>query len=177
VYARIGVRWGIALGASVCIWTLAIHALGFYTERVQYANLFDNAVTVLPIVCVTGGLWEARKRRPFTIGRAVATGLIIGAASLVVSAPFFWYYHHSVNPHWVEYLVENQRRQLMERQADGAEVARRIEALRKSATDRAQITGQLVGTLLLSLVLSILSFAVIRQVDRVRSARASRQRV
>jgi hypothetical protein len=37
-------------------------------------------------------------------------GFLVGLISLLFVVPFFWYYHHAVNPHWVDFLVDDKIR-------------------------------------------------------------------
>lgn len=50
-------KWGIILAVSIAVWTAIVHLLGFYTDRIQYADLVDRLAVVLPVVVlIVGGL-------------------------------------------------------------------------------------------------------------------------
>ena len=46
---KVGWKWGIIFGLSICFWTIGVHLLGFYTSRVEYAQSADIAATILPV--------------------------------------------------------------------------------------------------------------------------------
>jgi hypothetical protein len=62
---RIAVKWGVALGAAVCIWTLCVHFLGWYTTDLRDGRRADQAAIVLPLV----SLYLAISERARQIGR------------------------------------------------------------------------------------------------------------
>ncbi len=60
-----------------------------------------------------------------------------------------------MNPAWLDLVVAHERVRLVATGTPAAAVAARVDQLRAGGTDAAQFRGALVGTALLSLVLSI----------------------
>lgn len=167
---RIAIKWGVLLALAIILWTLGVHLLGFYTDRIQYAALVDQVVLVLPLAILTLALLEERRRRRATL--PVGPGVLLGTAVAAVSAPFtigaLWYYHHHINPEWVSYLTTYEGQKLATEGASLDQVAARITQLQLGATDRNQVVGGLVGTLLVGLVLALVITLVLWTIDRPR---------
>jgi hypothetical protein len=155
---RVGIIWGIILGAAVCVWTLAIHSLGFYTTRIQAGQYADIAVTVLPIATMWMALRQRRhlEKRPLRIWESLVTGIAVGGTSALITAGFLWWYHHFLNPQWNELLIAWRRSTMTAAGVASEEISRVVESLRASGTDRAQFTGAIVGSIALSAILSLI---------------------
>ena len=161
---RIAVKWGIILGVAVCVWTLALHLLGWYTSDLSNGLVADQVAIALPVVVLFLALRELARglgRAP-TIKEALATGVLAGAVSIPISAGFLWIYHHYINPRWNELLIEHERLRLTNTGASAEEISRRVGAMTASGTDAAQFVGAIVGTLLISAVISILVWGLLR---------------
>lgn len=165
---RIAIKWGAVLALGIILWTIAVHLLGFYTDRVQYATLVDTIVLVLPIGVLTMALLEFRRSEggalPF--GRALLLGLGVAAVSAPFTVAFLWYYHHHVNPDWVSYLTAYEEQKLAAQGVAPAEIANAVTRLQQGGTDRAQITGGLIGTLVMGLLVTVLVTAVLKLLPR-----------
>lgn len=162
------VRWGIVLGVAVATWTMVVHLLGFYTTRVRYAEIVDRTATLLPIACVGAAVLtfdSDSPQRSLKLGRVLVIGAGVGIVSALITVPFLWFYHHAVNPRWLEFLLDNERRRAAELGLSEAAVSERLAALRRGATDRAQIVGGLLGSTVLSTLLATgwLAVALIRR--------------
>ena len=163
---KIGVKWGIIFGVAICVWTLLLHVLGFYTTRLQLGQYADIVATVIPIAILFFAIRERRARNPgqtLTIGEGVATGMLAGLVSVPITAGFLWVYHHYINPRWMDLLVAWKEEQMRAAGTASEPIRTTIEGMRASATDGAQLTGALVGTLVLSLVLSLIISAILRR--------------
>src|SRR5690242_698286 len=151
---RIAIKWGALLALGIILWTIAVHLLGFYTDKVRYATLVDSIVVILPIVTIALALLEFRRAQggalPF--GRALLVGLGVAVVSAPFTVAFLWYYHHYVNPEWVSYLTAYEQQRLAAQGVAPAEIANAVTRLQQGSTDKAQITGGLIGTLLMGLV-------------------------
>jgi hypothetical protein len=154
---RVSIKWGIILAAALALWTLAIHALGIYTSRVQYAEIVDQVVVIVPLVVLTLALLEYRRDRSgsLPIWRGAAIGLGVAAFSAPMTVGFMWMYHHYVNPNWLSILVAHKRQEMSASGAAPDAIATAIAQLQQSGTDRNQIVGGLVGTVVMGLVLSV----------------------
>lgn len=171
---RSAIKWGLLLALAIILWTAAVHLLGFYTDRIQYAALVDQVVIVLPLTLLTLALLEERRRLG---GRLpIARGVLFGTAVAAVSAPLtigaLWYYHHYVNPEWVTYLTTYEAKKMLAQGVPPDQIASRITRLQQGASDRSQVTGGLIGTVLMGVVLSLVISAVLWAIDRVRRARS-----
>ena len=167
---RIAIKWGVLLALTIILWTLGVHLLGFYTDRIQYAALVDQVVLVLPLTIRTLALLEERRRRGGTL--PFGPGVLLGTAVAAVSAPFtigsLWYYHHHINPEWVSYLTTYEGQKLSTLGVPLDQIAARITQLQQGAADRSQIIGGLVGTLLMGLVLALVITLALWTIDRPR---------
>jgi hypothetical protein len=161
---KIGIKWGVILGVAVCLWTLAIHAMGFYTTRIAAGQRADMVALILPILAIVLALLERRRTTGvLTLGQAVGTGLMVGLVSIPITAGFLWYYHHSMNPRWVDYLVDYQRAKMTAAGASADAIAKADSVQRRSATDQAQLGGAIVGTLIISLVIAFVAGLALRR--------------
>ena len=165
---RIAIKWGALLALGIILWTVAVHLLGFYTDRVQYATLVDTIVIILPITVTALALLEFRRGQggalPF--GRAFLVGLGVAVVSAPFTVAFLWYYHHYVNPDWVTYLTAYEEQKLAAQGVAPAEIANAVMRLQQGGTDRAQVTGGLVGTVAMGLVVSVLVTAALKLLPR-----------
>lgn len=167
---RTAIKWGAILGSAIVVWTLAIHALGFYTTRIAAGQVADAVAIILPVAAIVLALREQKKNQgSLSFRQALATALVVGLVSLPISAGFLWWYHHYMNPGWLDYIIEYRRSTMS---ADGAtpEAIARMEASqRASGTDRAQLIGAFIGTIVVSLVIGAAAGAVMR----TRASRAA----
>lgn len=159
---RTAIKWGVILGVAVCVWTLVIHALGFYTTRIAAGQRADVVATILPIAAILLALRERRKAAPMSFGQAVTTALVVGLVSAPITAGFLWWYHHYMNPQWMDYIVEHQRAAMTAEGATPEAIARMESGQRASATDIAQVTGAFIGSALISLVIGLVAGAFMR---------------
>ena len=157
---RTAVKWGVILGVAVCVWTLGVHFLGWYTTNLRMGLVADQVALVMPVVTLFLAIREFGRRMGAvpTFRQAEAVGLLAGLVSVPISAGFLWAYHHYINPRWIEYLVAHAR----QTGVDESTVAR----LQANSSDLAQLTGALVGTLIISALISFLSWGVLRLLAR-----------
>lgn len=165
---RIAAKWGLILGLAICIWTLALHALGFYTTRLGAGRVADIVATVLPLGAVALALRERSRTETLRFAQVMATALVVGLVSLVLTLPFFWWYHHVVNPEWSELLVAHLRETMTAAGRSATDVDKAIEGQRTSATDGAQLVGSIVGTVIFSVVIGLAASLVLK----IRSRRS-----
>ena len=171
---RIAIKWGLLLALAIILWTLGVHLLGFYTDRIQYAALVDQVVLVLPLTIITLALLEERRRHGGTLpfGRGVLLGTAAAAVSAAPTISALWYYHHYINPEWVSYLTTYEGHKLAVEGVPLDQIATRINQLQLGGTDQRQIVGGLIGTVVMGLVLSLLITGVLWATDRARRARS-----
>ena len=162
--AKIALKWGIALGVAICIWTAMLHVLGWYTTDLAKGQRADQVVTVLPLVFLYLAIREYSRRtgRAPKLVEAIGMGTLTGLFSLPVSSGFLWIYHHNINPQWLDLLVAYQRQRLVQSGATPEAIQLAAARLISSGTDRAQLLGSLVGTILLSVLISVLVWALMR---------------
>lgn len=162
---RIAIRWGVALGVAICVWTMALHVLGFYTVRLAAGQIADVAAAVLPLAVIVLALRERRRSvgRGLRLVESAQTGLVIGIVSGPISAAFLWWYHHRVNPRWLDLLVEWKTETMRAAGATAADIAMAADALRAGGTDQAQIIGGLLGSVMFSLAMAMLAHLYFRR--------------
>jgi hypothetical protein len=160
---RTAVKWGVILGAAVCVWTLLLHVLGFYTTNIRAGQTADLIALVLPIVAIVAALREKRATGSLTLKQAVATGLAVGLVSLPITAGFLWMYHHFINPDWNELIVAYRRDGLAQSGASAEAIAAMETSQRASGTDRAQLLAAAIGTPIVSMVIALVAGAFMRR--------------
>lgn len=168
---RIALKWGTILGLSVILWTAAVHLLGIYTVRIEYAKFVDIAAIVIPMAALTLALTEQRRALDDTLpfGRGVLTGVAVAAVAAPITVAALWYYHHQVNPQWLSFLVAYEQQTLSATGLTADQVASRIAALQRSAGDQQQIIGGLIGMLATGLALSLVitpALGLLRRMQR-----------
>jgi hypothetical protein len=167
---RIAIKWGVILGVTVCVWTLVIHALGFYSTRVAAGQRADIAAMLLPIAAIVLALRELRKQPPLSFKRAVGTAIVVGITSVPITAGFLWWYHHHMNPQWLDYIVDHKRLIMDAAGATPDAIARMEATQRASGTDRAQIMAAFSGSAIVSLLIGLVAGAIMRTRTRGRPA-------
>ncbi|HET9749742.1 MAG TPA: DUF4199 family protein, partial [Casimicrobiaceae bacterium] len=76
---RTAIKWGAILGAAIVVWTLAIHALGFYTTRIAAGQVADAVAIILPVAAIVLALREQKKNQgSLSFRQALATALVVG---------------------------------------------------------------------------------------------------
>lgn len=161
---RTELKWGVVFGVAICVWTLALHFLGFYTVQLQNGQRADNAALIIPLVALYLAIRERRDRAGYlTVLGGIRTGVGTALVSWPISTAFLWFYHSVVNPAWLDLLINWTRQTMLEAGASAAEITGKVESLRSSGALRSQIIGSLVGTLLLSVVLSLVLSAALRR--------------
>jgi uncharacterized membrane protein YkvI len=163
---RTGVKWGVILGVAICLWTLMLHVLGWYTVDIANGERADIAAIILPVLAIGLAIRERRSRNPgqsLSIMEGMTTGMLVGLVSIPISAGFLWFYHHQVNPDWVTHLVNYHTRTMAAAGATAQAIAEKVRALRSGGQDAAQLTGALVGTIILSAILSLIFSLALRR--------------
>jgi len=163
--SKIALKWGALLGASVVVWTLALHALGWYTTDIAKGQVADQVAIILPVIAIFLALRERRNVAGgnLTIGDATATGVMTGAVSIPITVGFLWLYHNVINPRWLEYVVAYERQRLAGAGRPPAEIEAMSAALTTSGTNAAQLVSGIVGTIVVSLVIGVLGWLVLRR--------------
>ena len=159
---RTAIKWGALLGAAVVLWTLVIHMLGFYTTRIAAGQRADVAAIVLPVAAIVLALRERKKQGSLSFGQALTTALVVGLVSFPITAGFLWWYHHYLNPGWLDYIVEHRRAAMAADGATADAIAQMETSQRASGTDRAQLSAALIGTTVISLVIGAVAGAIMR---------------
>lgn len=163
---KTGLKWGAILGVAICVWTILLHVLGWYTVNLKAGERADIAVIILPILATVLAILERRRLQPgqtLTIAQGMATGMLTGLVSVPITACFLWYYHHYINPEWVQHLVVYHTAKMTTAGATPAAITAEVEALRRTGRDAAQFSGALIGTTLLSAMLSFVAAMVLRR--------------
>jgi hypothetical protein len=165
---KIALKWGAILGAAVCVWTLAIHFMGFYTTNLAAGQTADIVATVLPIGAIVMALLERRRQLGRGLGMkdTLATGVLTGVVSIPITAGFLWWYHHHMNPQWLDLLVDYQKQKMLAAGLSADVVAMAETAQRAGGTDAAQLMGAAIGTPLISLVISLFAYLAVRRAPR-----------
>ena len=160
-------KWGMALGAAILVWTAGVHLLGIYTTRIAHADLVDQIAIWIPLLVFTLALLEKRRSQAgaLSLWQGITTGLLVGWVSVPLSAGGLWVYHHHVNPEWMDIIVQYQQQAMLAAGSTEAEIAARVAQLRAGASDRSQLVSALIGTTVLSLVLSFV-ITVILNIER-----------
>lgn len=160
---RTAVKWGAILGAAIMGWTLIIHLLGFYTTRIGAGQRADIAATVLPVAAIVLALRERRAvQGSLSFAQALITALVVGLVSVPLTAGFLWWYHHYMNPRWLEYLIDYRRAAMTASGATPEAIDVMADGLRSSGTDGAQLAGAIVGTTAISLLIGAVAGAFLR---------------
>lgn len=166
---RYHMKWGGILAGGIIAWTLLVHLLGFYTTRIQYSDIVDTVVIVIPIAVTVLALLERRRalrgRLPFLQG--VGASLGVSAASAIPTVAGLWVYHHFINPEWLTYVIAHKRAQFVAQNLPLDEIAKRLDAVQRGGGDGAQIISGLIGTVVLGLVLGILIAGVFYWKDQM----------
>ena len=167
---RVVVRWGLVLGSVLVLWTLAVHALGWYTTNLAAGHVADRVVIVVPIVALALAL-RARAHSgvpPLRFRTALAVGAGVGLVSAAILTPFLLWYHHVVNPAWLDYLIAFERARMSAAGAAQSAIDIAINTLRRSGADSSQVVNGLVGSLILCTLVAVVMWAVTRAVARLR---------
>lgn len=160
---RLATKWGLILGLAICVWTLALHGLGYYTTRIGAGQVADLIATIFPVAAIVMALRARRRSDAITLRGAVGLALATGLSSLIVTIPFFWWYHHVVNPQWAEFLVAHQRETMLAAGRSIAEIEQSVAAKLASTTDGAQILGAIVGTSAISTLTGLVTGLAMRR--------------
>jgi hypothetical protein len=159
------------LGGAFCLWTLLLHVLGFYTTRLGAGRVADMIVTILPLAAVALALLERRRATArLKAGDALLTGLALGVVSALISVPFLWWYHTTVNPEWLNLLVHWRMQQMTTAGSSAQEIAAAVDSLRRGGTNGAQAVAGVLGSVVISLVLSFVGWLILRALPRRKPA-------
>ena len=163
---KIGVKWGVILGVAVCLWTMVLHVLGWYTVDLKQGQRADMASILLPIAAIGMAIRERRLKNPgqtLTLAEGMATGLVTGLVSIPITAGFLWFYHHQINPAWIDHLVAYERAKMEAAGTTAAVLTERLEAIRASGRDSVQLISALIGTTIITAFLSIIFSLLLRR--------------
>lgn len=171
-------KWGVVLAVALAMWTLLVHVLGIYTVHLQYADLVDRVVLIVPLCVLTLAILEGRRAhdRRFGFGRGVATGTLAAAISAPLTTLFMYFYHHVINPQWLDRLTDYTSRSLSARGVPPDSIAFTIRQLQQGGTDGQQVVGGLLGTVMIGALLSLVISAVVSIADARRRRRAASTR-
>lgn len=168
--SRIAVKWGVLLTAALVVWTLVVHALGIYTVRLQYADGVDRVVLVIPGIVLTLAMLDQRRAQGGRLGlrRGLAVGTLVAAISAPLTTSFMIFYHSVINPEWLQRLIAYKSQALPAAGVASDEVDRLIAQLQQSGTVGHQVTGGLLGTFVMGVILSLVLATVITAGDARR---------
>lgn len=161
---RIALKWGVVLGIAICVWTLCVHALGWYTTDLAKGQLADQLAIILPVAALFLAISEYSRyvARTLSLVDALGVGVFSGLVSVPISAGFLWLYHHYFNPQWLDLLVSYERQKLASSGTSEARVNETIARLISSGSDRSQLLGALIGTLIISIGISVVAWGILR---------------
>lgn len=158
------IKFGIVFGIGICIYTILMHFLGFYTENIQAGKYSDIGILLLPIAVYFLALKEKTSRDgSLTLFTGIKSGLLIALISIPISTAFLWIYHHYINPNWLGFLLAFERNKMIREGATAQAMASRLNAIEAGGSDISQILGGIIGTIVLGLILSIIFSLVFRR--------------
>jgi len=165
---KVAVKWGVILGVAVIVWTLVIHFLGFYTTNLAAGQKADMAATILPIVCIVMALVERRRQlaRGLKMKETLAVAVVAALVSVPITAGFLWYYHHYMNPPWLDLVIAYKNQQMAAAGISGEVIQLAEQAQRAGSTDKAQVLGALIGTPVISIVIALFAHLAVRKPPR-----------
>lgn len=162
---NIGLKFGLILGGSYCAWTLITYVFGLDTTRIDAGHIGDYLVTILPVVLLFLSIRRKKNLAGGTLGYvdALKTGLMVSLIAWVIYTPFLILYHHVINPDWLDYVLEFQKRTMIEANTAAGDIDERIERIRAGSTDIMHaVNGLIFGVIILGSIISSISFALVK---------------
>lgn len=158
-------RYGIALGAVLCLWTMALFLTGFATRRIEIGQHGDEAALVITLIVV---LLAIRRKvlaagTPLTLIDRVTTGVLTSLIGQGVYLPFLGIYRRFINPEWLEYILELRRRELLASGISFDALERQISEMRLSTGDLEHtVTSLMVAVIVLGSLSGLVSLVLVR---------------
>ena len=157
-------KLGLALGVAMCIWTMAEYLLGFHTTRIAWGQVSSYVALVMPLAFIVAAGRAQRRRAPETgVGGYLATAVLVMLVSYCVLIPFQLAYHHYINPQWLERLLAYQREKLVLAGTAPDQIDTKLRAFAAASSDRAQVIGGLIGSVVVGLLIGLPAALVLRR--------------
>lgn len=127
------IKYGLAGGVAVCLWSALAQALGFHTTRPEMGRYSDLLANLIPITALFG-LLRAKRAKIYDGRLSLASGIGAGLYSSVIAAMivyiFLVTYTHFINPTWIYQVLEVKVAAWRAQQVPEAGIQARIIAYR-----------------------------------------------
>lgn len=100
-------KYGLLIGAGLCLWNLADFALGFHTTRFAQGESADYFSCVIPLSLLTVLLLKLRNAAGgITLRQGVKSGLHAALVGGLTLYAFMLLYNRFINPGWMDAALE-----------------------------------------------------------------------
>jgi hypothetical protein len=153
---------GIVLGVLVAIWTLLMGATGLYKHPIGALLFF--VVIPINIAVVVWGLRKTRDRG-FRYRQQLLAGLVIGVVGGAIVFCNSYLFTTVLFPNYFDDLLAIQEEMLGAAGLPEEQIAARMEAAEAAATPRNAAVQGAIGTVVTSLVTTMIAGAFLRKKD------------
>jgi len=154
---------GVVLGVVVALWTVVFAVTGMYKNPIA-ALLFVVVAIAINVVVVVWGLRKTRDEGRRYGGQVVA-GLVMGIVAAVLIFANSLLMTQVLFPTYTEDILAAQEEMLTSAGLPAEQVEARVERARASMTPMAQATNGAIGTIVTTLVVTLIAAAFVRKKD------------
>lgn len=161
-------RYGFICAAGLSLWVLIEFALGFHTTSFDIGRYSGYLSFVVPVIVIFIALMEEQSitHHRISLKAGVNTGFQIAIISAVLFTLFMVIYNAYINPHWIDSLIEWQRRQLILGGATNDDIERFVEQNRRMNNAFGQGIMNFMGTTGIGVVITLIEIPIVRMLGK-----------
>jgi hypothetical protein len=157
-------RYGLITGTAMSLWVLAEFALGFHTTSPAIGVYSGYFSILVPAVIIFSALREQQQFRGgiLTFREGITVGFTVSLIAAALFTLFMVFYNTSINPGWIDAMVEWQRRELILNGATDDQIGQFTEQHRRMNNTMGQAVMGFIGTTGLGVFLTLAELLFLR---------------
>lgn len=158
-------RYGILSGILLSVWVLIEYALGFHTTYVEIGSYSGYFSIIIPLSVIFVALHEQQIQSNSLLSwkDGINIGFRISFYSAVILTIFFYYYNTSINPGWIDAMIEWQRKKMIIGGATDDEIGRFMEENRRMNNSLSEAIMGFISTTGLGVFITLIEIPIVKK--------------
>ncbi len=157
--------YGIFCGLALCVWVLIEFALGFHTTSLEIGQYSGYFSIIVPIVFIFVALRDQQRKSNGLL--SLKDGMNIGFQIAIISAAIFtiflYIYNNYINTHWIEMMVEWQRKKLILGGASDDEIERFMDQNRQMNNSLGQSMMSFISSTGIGVFVTLIEIPIVKK--------------
>ena len=146
------------------LWILAEYFLGFHTTSLDIGRYSGYFSFIIPVVFIFVALRERQSQTSGTLflKEGINVGFRLTLISSIVLTVFLYLYNNHINPHWIDRMIEWQRKNLILNGASNDEIGRFVEQNSRQNNIFAQMVMNLINSAGVGVLITLIEIPFIK---------------